>query len=65
MNNHFLSSFTVLERQSLLLEQRNLAIQLHLECVYTSLMYYEYQPAKEHIKRAQELSGLNINVTGM
>uniref|UniRef100_A0A671V8J2 Tetratricopeptide repeat protein 27 n=1 Tax=Sparus aurata TaxID=8175 RepID=A0A671V8J2_SPAAU len=42
----------------------NLAIQLHLECVYTSLTYYEYQPAKEHIKRAQELSGLNINVTG-
>uniref|UniRef100_A0A671V9P1 Tetratricopeptide repeat protein 27 n=1 Tax=Sparus aurata TaxID=8175 RepID=A0A671V9P1_SPAAU len=54
----------VLECQSLLLEQRNLAIQLHLECVYTSLTYYEYQPAKEHIKRAQELSGLNINVTG-
>lgn len=54
----------VLKCQSLLLEQKNLAIQLHLECVYTSLTYYEYQPAKEHIKRAQELSGLNINVTG-
>uniref|UniRef100_A0A4W6G551 Tetratricopeptide repeat protein 27 n=1 Tax=Lates calcarifer TaxID=8187 RepID=A0A4W6G551_LATCA len=43
---------------------RNLAIQFHLECVYTSLTYYEYQPAKEHIKKAQELSGLNINMTG-
>ncbi|XP_035515288.1 tetratricopeptide repeat protein 27 [Morone saxatilis] len=54
----------VLKCQSLWLEHRNLAIQFHLECVYTSLTYYEYQPAKEHIKKAQELSGLNINVTG-
>uniref|UniRef100_A0A8P4KMZ3 Tetratricopeptide repeat protein 27 n=1 Tax=Dicentrarchus labrax TaxID=13489 RepID=A0A8P4KMZ3_DICLA len=46
------------------LQPTNLAIQFHLECVYTSLNYYEYQPAKEHIKKAQELSGLNINVTG-
>ncbi|CAN9500122.1 unnamed protein product [Ophioblennius macclurei] len=45
-------------------EQRNLAIQFHLECVYTCLTYYEYQPAKEHIKKAQELSGLDINLTG-
>lgn len=56
--------FTVLKCSSVLSEQRNLAIQFHLECVYTSLTYYEYQPAKEHIKRAQELSGLNINITG-
>lgn len=54
----------VLKCSSVLLEQRNLSIQFHLECVYTSLTYYEYQPAKEHIKRAQELSGLNINITG-
>ncbi|XP_010742093.1 tetratricopeptide repeat protein 27 [Larimichthys crocea] len=54
----------VLKCSSVLSEQRNLAIQFHLECVYTSLTYYEYQPAKEHIKRAQELSGLNINITG-
>ncbi|XP_051279021.1 tetratricopeptide repeat protein 27 isoform X2 [Dicentrarchus labrax] len=54
----------VFKCQSLWLEHRNLAIQFHLECVYTSLNYYEYQPAKEHIKKAQELSGLNINVTG-
>lgn len=47
-----------------LLEQRNLAIHFHLECVYTSLTYYEYQPAKEHMKKAQELSGLDINMTG-
>lgn len=45
-------------------QHRNLAIQFHLECVYTCLTYYEYQPAKEHIRRAQELSGLDVNLTG-
>uniref|UniRef100_A0A8D3CNW7 Tetratricopeptide repeat protein 27 n=1 Tax=Scophthalmus maximus TaxID=52904 RepID=A0A8D3CNW7_SCOMX len=42
----------------------NLVIQFHLECVYMNLTYYEYQPAKEHIQKAQELSGLDINTTG-
>uniref|UniRef100_A0A8C3AND0 Tetratricopeptide repeat protein 27 n=1 Tax=Cyclopterus lumpus TaxID=8103 RepID=A0A8C3AND0_CYCLU len=41
-----------------------LAIHFHLECVYTSLTYYDYKPAKEHIQKAQELSGLDINLTG-
>uniref|UniRef100_A0A3Q3RBK5 Tetratricopeptide repeat protein 27 n=1 Tax=Monopterus albus TaxID=43700 RepID=A0A3Q3RBK5_MONAL len=54
----------VLRYQSLLSEHRNLLIQFHLECVYISLTYYEYQPAMEHIKKAQELSGLDINMTG-
>ncbi|XP_054653211.1 tetratricopeptide repeat protein 27 [Dunckerocampus dactyliophorus] len=45
-------------------EQRNLAIQFHLECVYCSLAYYEYSTAKEHMKKAQELSMLDINMTG-
>lgn len=54
----------VLKCQSVLAEHRNLAIQFHLECVYTSLTYYEYQQAKDHIKKAQELSGLSINMTG-
>uniref|UniRef100_A0A3Q3GNN2 Tetratricopeptide repeat protein 27 n=1 Tax=Labrus bergylta TaxID=56723 RepID=A0A3Q3GNN2_9LABR len=54
----------VLKCQSLLLEHKNLAIQFHLECVYTNLTYYEYKPAKEHIKKAEELSGLDINMTG-
>uniref|UniRef100_A0A7N8X8P4 Tetratricopeptide repeat protein 27 n=1 Tax=Mastacembelus armatus TaxID=205130 RepID=A0A7N8X8P4_9TELE len=58
------SSMDKVLKQSLLLEHRNLAIQFYLECVYTNLMYYEYQPAKEHIKKAQELSGLIINMTG-
>ncbi|XP_041866028.1 tetratricopeptide repeat protein 27 [Melanotaenia boesemani] len=49
---------------SVLLEQKNLAIQFHLECAYTSLTYYEYQAAKEHIAKAQELSGLSISMTG-
>uniref|UniRef100_A0A7N6A1N5 Tetratricopeptide repeat protein 27 n=1 Tax=Anabas testudineus TaxID=64144 RepID=A0A7N6A1N5_ANATE len=55
---------SMLKCQTVLLEHRNLAIQFHLECAYTSLTYYEYQPAKQHIKKAQELSQLNINMTG-
>lgn len=54
----------VLKCQSVLLERRKLAIHFHLECVYIGLTYYEYQPAKEHMKKAQELSGLDINMTG-
>ncbi|XP_034537825.1 tetratricopeptide repeat protein 27 [Notolabrus celidotus] len=54
----------VLKCQSVLSEHRNLAIQFHLECVYTSLTYYEYKLAKDHVQKAQELSGLEINLTG-
>ncbi|CAB1312606.1 unnamed protein product [Coregonus sp. 'balchen'] len=43
---------------------RNLSIQFHLECGYTSLTYYEYNPAKEHFQRANELSGLEMNMIG-
>lgn len=64
-DNISLSSFTVLKCQSLFSEQRKLGVQFHLECTYISLTYYDYQQAKEHIQRAQELSGLNINMTGM
>lgn len=44
--------------------QRSLGVHFHLECTYISLEYYDYQPAKEHIQRAQKLCGLNINMTG-
>lgn len=54
----------VLQRESLLTQQKNLLVQFHLECVYSCLSYYEYQPAKVHIKRAVELSGLMVNTTG-
>lgn len=54
----------VLKCQSVLSEHRNLAIQFYLECAYTNLTYYEYQSAREHIEKAQELSGLSINMTG-
>ncbi|KAM4591456.1 tetratricopeptide repeat protein 27 [Odontesthes bonariensis] len=54
----------VLKCQCVLSEQRSLTIQFHLECVYTSLTYYEYEAAKGHITKAQELSGLDINTTG-
>ncbi|XP_061601596.1 tetratricopeptide repeat protein 27 isoform X2 [Cololabis saira] len=54
----------VLKGPSALSGQRNLAVQFHLECVYVSLTYYEYQSAQEHMRKAQELSGLDINVTG-
>ncbi|KAL0964405.1 hypothetical protein UPYG_G00323400 [Umbra pygmaea] len=43
---------------------QNLLIQFHLECGYTSLTYYEYNPAKEHFQRAKELSGLEMDMTG-
>uniref|UniRef100_A0A668AGD3 Tetratricopeptide repeat protein 27 n=1 Tax=Myripristis murdjan TaxID=586833 RepID=A0A668AGD3_9TELE len=55
---------SMLKHESLFVDQRNLAIQFHLECVYTSLTYYEYQSAKLHIQRAKELSGLEMNMTG-
>lgn len=44
--------------------QRNLAIQLHLECSYTCLTYYEYRRAKQHLQMAQNLTGLDVNMTG-
>ncbi|MEQ2210248.1 hypothetical protein XENOCAPTIV_010444 [Xenoophorus captivus] len=50
--------------QSVLSDQRSLAVQFHLECADISLTYYEYRAAKEHIERAKELSGLHINMTG-
>ncbi|KAJ8014188.1 hypothetical protein DPEC_G00037660 [Dallia pectoralis] len=43
---------------------QNLLIQFHLECGYTSLTYYEYNPAKENFQRAKELSGLEMDMTG-
>lgn len=55
---------SVMKKQSLLKNHQNLLIHFHLECVYVNLSYYEYQAAKEHIRTAQELSGLNINTTG-
>ncbi|XP_051936997.1 tetratricopeptide repeat protein 27 [Hippocampus zosterae] len=64
LNLSLMSMEKVLKCESLFSEQRNLAIQFHLECVYCSLTYFEYQAAKEHIKKAQELSLLDINVTG-
>ncbi|KAJ0067097.1 hypothetical protein NL108_012478 [Boleophthalmus pectinirostris] len=42
----------------------SLQVQFHLECVYTNLSYYEYQDAKEHVRKAQDLTGLTVNLTG-
>lgn len=55
---------TVTERRLLLAERQNLLLQFHLECVYVNLSYYEYSEAKEHMRRAQELTGLSVNMTG-
>ncbi|KAI5611438.1 tetratricopeptide repeat protein 27, partial [Silurus asotus] len=44
--------------------RRTLAMMFHLECSYTFLSYYEYRRAKEHLQKAQDLSGLHINMTG-
>ncbi|XP_068597477.1 tetratricopeptide repeat protein 27 [Brachionichthys hirsutus] len=54
----------VMKLQSVLSEQRALAVQFHLEGAYVSLTYYEYQQAKKHVQEARELSGLDVNVTG-
>ncbi|XP_068997979.1 LOW QUALITY PROTEIN: tetratricopeptide repeat protein 27 [Embiotoca jacksoni] len=54
----------VLQCQSVLADQRRLAIHFHLECVYTCLTYYEYQPAREHMMTARQLCGLDISMTG-
>nr|XP_057913903.1 tetratricopeptide repeat protein 27 [Doryrhamphus excisus]XP_057913904.1 tetratricopeptide repeat protein 27 [Doryrhamphus excisus] len=65
LHNLALTSMEEVQKcQFLFSEHRNLAVQFHLECVYCSLAYYEYSAAKEHIKKAQELSMLDINTTG-
>ncbi|XP_076852569.1 uncharacterized protein LOC143506837 [Brachyhypopomus gauderio] len=43
---------------------RNLALLFHLECSYACLTYYEYRKAKDHLQKARQLSGLEINMTG-
>uniref|UniRef100_A0AAY5ES56 Tetratricopeptide repeat protein 27 n=1 Tax=Electrophorus electricus TaxID=8005 RepID=A0AAY5ES56_ELEEL len=43
---------------------RKLAVLFHLECSYTCLTYYEYRNAKDHLQKARDLSGLEINMTG-
>ncbi|XP_056903587.1 tetratricopeptide repeat protein 27 isoform X2 [Takifugu flavidus] len=55
---------TVMKCEPGLSEHCTLATQFHLECSYISLMYYDYKLAKEHIRKAQELSGLDISMTG-
>lgn len=55
---------SVMKRLSLLHPLPHLQVQFHLECVYVSLSYYEYSEAKEHVGRAQELSGITVNTTG-
>lgn len=54
----------MLKFQADLSEHFHLAIQFHLECTYVSLMYYDYKSAQEHLRKAQDLSGLDINMTG-
>uniref|UniRef100_A0A8C5A5J9 Tetratricopeptide repeat protein 27 n=1 Tax=Gadus morhua TaxID=8049 RepID=A0A8C5A5J9_GADMO len=44
--------------------RKDLAIQFHLECMYTSLFYWEYQQAREHVEKAKELTGLEFSTTG-
>lgn len=58
------SSIDKVQSHPVLSAQRSLGVHFHLECTYISLEYYDYQPAKEHIQRAQQLCGLNINMTG-
>ncbi|KAM4771719.1 tetratricopeptide repeat protein 27 isoform 2-T2 [Rhinophrynus dorsalis] len=51
--------------ESLFLEEsRGLAVQLHLECGYTCLCYYDYKNAKDHLNAARSITQLQVNLTG-
>ncbi|XP_063774029.1 tetratricopeptide repeat protein 27 isoform X2 [Pseudophryne corroboree] len=45
-------------------EAQDLLVQLHLECGYVCLYYYEYKKAKEHLNRVRNVAKLQINLTG-
>ncbi|XP_056423379.1 tetratricopeptide repeat protein 27 [Hyla sarda] len=52
--------------EDLLLEKgaQDLLVQLHLECGYVCLYFYDYNRAKEHLNRARNVAKLQVNVTG-
>ncbi|XP_044146119.1 tetratricopeptide repeat protein 27 [Bufo gargarizans] len=43
---------------------QDLLVQLHLECGYVCLYFYEYKKAKEHLNRARNVAKLQVNLTG-
>ncbi|KAM4694667.1 tetratricopeptide repeat protein 27 [Discoglossus pictus] len=45
-------------------EARSLGVQLHLECGYSYLYYYNYKEAKKHFNTAVSMSKLQVNLTG-
>ncbi|CAL1578486.1 unnamed protein product [Knipowitschia caucasica] len=60
------SCITAVEQCDLLQpHQLSLLLQFHLECVYINLNYYEFSEAKRHMRRAEELSGLRVQPTGV
>ncbi|XP_075720550.1 tetratricopeptide repeat protein 27 [Rhinoderma darwinii] len=52
--------------EDLLLEKgaQDLLVQLHLECGYVCLYFYDYKKAKEHLNRAKNVARLQVNLTG-
>lgn len=52
--------------EDLLLEKgaQDLLVQLHIECEFVCLYFYEYKKAKEHLDRAKNIAKLQINLTG-
>ncbi|XP_040285489.1 tetratricopeptide repeat protein 27 [Bufo bufo] len=43
---------------------QDLLVQLHLECGYVCLYFYDYKKAKEHLNRARNVAKLQVNLTG-
>ncbi|XP_066451983.1 tetratricopeptide repeat protein 27 isoform X2 [Eleutherodactylus coqui] len=61
-----LDTSTVPKIEDLFLENgaQDLFVQLHLECGYVCLYFFDYKKAKDHLQRAKNMTKLQVNLTG-